>query len=120
MQKTIFVVDDSITNLSLVEEALEKEYRVITFTSAQEMFALLDSVTPNLILLDVAMPEVSGFDALKRLRSSETHVKIPVIFLTALQDSHNEAYGFELGAVDFITKPFSEDVLMQRVKSRLR
>lgn len=119
MKKTIFVVDDSISNLSVAEEALEKNYRIITLTSAQKMFALLESVIPDLILLDVAMPEVSGFDALKRLKSSPEYSKIPVMFLTALQDSYNEAYGFELGAVDFITKPFSQVILLRRVKNHL-
>ena len=119
MQKTIFIVDDSITNLSVAEDALQKHYRVLTLSSAQKMFTLLNSVTPDLILLDVAMPEVSGFDALKQLKTSDLYAKIPVIFLTALHDSHNEALGFELGAVDFITKPFSEIVLVQRVKNHL-
>jgi len=119
MQKTVFIVDDSITNLSVAEEVLEKQYRVITFTSAQKMFAILGRVKPDIILLDVAMPEVSGFDALIQLKKDERYAGIPVIFLTALSDSYNEAYGFELGAVDFITKPFSEAVLMLRVKNHL-
>ena len=119
MQKTIFVVDDSITNLSVAEEVLEKQYRVITMTSAAKMFTILDKVTPDLILMDVAMPEMSGFDAMKRLKASDKYAEIPVIFLTALSDSYNEAYGIELGAVDFITKPFSEQVLLYRIKTHL-
>ena len=93
MQKTVFVVDDSITNLGVAEAALEKHYRVITMTSAAKMFELLEKVKPDLILLDVAMPEMNGFDAMKLLKAHESHAPIPVMFLTALQDSYNEAYG---------------------------
>ena len=119
MQKTIFVVDDSLTNLSKAEEALEKQYRVITLLSVQKMQAALEKITPNLILLDIAMPEMSGFEAMKQLKANKLHADIPVIFLTALTDSYNEALGIELGAVDFITKPFSEPVLLNRIKNHL-
>jgi len=120
MQKTIFVVDDSLSNLSLAEEALEKDYRVITLSSAEKLYSTLEKLTPDLILLDIAMPDESGFDALKRLKSNENHSGIPVIFLTALADTFNEALGIELGAVDFITKPFSEPVLLNRVKNHIQ
>ena len=119
MQKTIFVVDDNGTNLSMAENALEKQYRVITLASAERMFSLLEKVIPDLILLDIEMPEMNGFEAMKRLKANDSHAKIPVIFLTALTDAANEAYGIELGAVDFITKPFSEPVLLNRIKNHL-
>ena len=118
-QKTIFIVDDSIANLSIAEEVLENQYKVMTMTSAANMFAVLDKVRPDMILLDIAMPEMSGFDAMKKLKSSELYAEIPVIFLTALTDSYNEAYGIELGAVDFITKPFSDLVLLNRIGNHL-
>jgi len=120
MEKTIFVVDDSLSNLSLAEEALEKFYRVITLSSAEKMYATLEKLTPDLILLDIAMPEESGFDAMKKLKDNERHADIPVIFLTALTDTFNEALGIELGAVDFITKPFSEPVLLNRVRNHIQ
>ena len=119
MPKTIFVVDDSLLNLSMAEEALEKYYRVITLSSAKNMYAALDNIVPDLILLDVAMPEESGFEAMTHLKSDKNFADIPVIFLTALTDSFNEALGIELGAVDFIAKPFSEPVLLNRVKNHL-
>jgi len=120
MQKTIFVVDDSLSNLSLAEEALENNYRVITLSSADKMYATLEKVIPDLILLDIAMPDESGFDAMKKLKANSNHAEIPVIFLTALTDTFNEALGIELGAVDFITKPFSEPVLLNRVKNHIQ
>jgi len=119
MLKTIFVVDDSLTNLSMVEEALEKYYRVITLLSVEKMYAALAKITPDLIILDIAMPEMSGFDVMKNLKADKQYSNIPIIFLTALTDSSNEALGIELGAVDFITKPFSEPVLLNRLKNHL-
>ena len=119
-QKTIFVVDDSLSNLSLAEEALEKNYRVITLSSADKLYSTLDKVIPDLILLDIAMPDESGFDAMKKLKANKNHAEIPVIFLTALTDTFNEALGIELGAVDFITKPFSEPVLLNRVRNHIQ
>jgi putative two-component system response regulator len=119
MTKTIFVVDDSNTNLLMAEEALEEKYRVMTMPSAAKMFTLLEKVTPDIILLDIDMPEMDGFEALRRLKSMSAHAGIPVIFLTAKTDSSTEVLGFELGAVDFITKPFSAPVLLNRIKTHL-
>ena len=119
MQKTVFVVDDSTTNLAMAEKALEKQYRVITLSSAAKMFAILGKVVPDLFLLDIEMPEMSGFEAIKRLKSNDSYVDIPVIFLTGRNESADEAYGIELGAVDFIIKPFSEPVLLNRIKNHL-
>jgi len=120
MQKTIFVVDDSLSNLSLAEEALENHYRVITLSSADKMYKTLEKLVPDLILLDIAMPDESGFDAMKKLKSIKAYSDIPVIFLTALTDTFNEALGIELGAIDFITKPFSEAVLLNRVRNHIQ
>ena len=119
MQKTIFVVDDNITNLAKAEESLEKYYLTITLSSAAKMFGILEKITPDLILLDIEMAEMDGLEAMKRLKASDKHSEIPVIFLTGLTDSDTEAYGIALGAVDFITKPFSEPVLLNRIKNHL-
>ena len=117
--KTIFVIDDSDTNLSLVETALEDQYNVITIPSAQRMFFFLKKLKPDLILLDIEMPEMNGFEALQLLKSNEEYHNIPVIFLTGRNDIDIEVNGFKIGAVDFITKPFSEAVLRNRIKTRL-
>ena len=117
--KTIFVVDDSDTNLSMAENALEDLYCVMTLPSAAKMFTLLEKVTPDLILLDIEMPEINGFEALQKLKGHDQFTSIPVIFLTALSDAAVEAQGFELGAVDFIIKPFSAPVLLNRIKTHL-
>jgi putative two-component system response regulator len=117
--KTIFVVDDSDTNLSMAEAALEDQYRVMTVPSAVKMFTLLEKVIPDLILLDIEMPDIDGFTALRRLKSHESWVNIPVMFLTGRTDAEVEVRGFEMGAVDFLIKPFSPSVLKNRLKTHL-
>ena len=119
MPKTIFIVDDNDTNLLKAEEALENLYRVMTLPSAAKMFDLLENVVPDLILLDIEMSGMNGVDALKKLKASRLFMGIPVIFLTSRNDSEIEAQGFELGAVDFISKPFSAPVLINRIKMHL-
>jgi len=119
MQKIIFLIDDNATNLTMAEEALAKHYRVIALSSALQMFTALEKFRPDLILLDVEMPEMSGFEAMKRLKACSQNADIPVIFLTGRTDVVSEAHGIELGAVDFIIKPFSEPVLLNRIKNHL-
>jgi putative two-component system response regulator len=116
---TVFVVDDSDTNLSMAEAALEDQYRVMTMPSAVKMFTLLEKITPDIILLDIEMPDIDGFTALQRLQTHETWVKIPVMFLTGRSDTEVEVRGFEMGAVDFLLKPFSPSVLKNRIKTHL-
>ena len=117
MQKVIFVVDDNDTNLAAAKEALKGNYRVMTLPSASKMFAMIEKLTPDLILLDIEMPEMDGFETLNHLKESKTD--IPVIFLTSLIDAEVEARGFQLGVIDFITKPFSAPVLINRIKTHL-
>jgi putative two-component system response regulator len=119
MQKTIFVVDDNDTNLSTAEAALEEHYRVLTLPSAMAMFELLEDVTPDLILLDIEMPEMDGFEALRRLKSGPLLSGIPVVFLTGMADASHEVQCFEMGVIDFILKPFSAPVLQNRIKTHL-
>jgi len=119
MPKTIFVVDDNDINLSMARETLKEQYRVMTLPSANKMFAFLDKVKPDLILLDIEMPEMNGFEALQHLKDNSALAGIPVIFLTAMTDAAVEVRGFQLGVIDFITKPFSAPVLLNRIKTHL-
>ena len=119
MQKTIFVVDDNDINLSVAKEALKNQYRIMTLPSAAKMFALIGRIMPDLILLDIEMPVMDGFEALQLLKKDPVQSGIPVMFLTSMTDASIEARGFELGVVDFITKPFSAPVLLNRIKSHL-
>jgi putative two-component system response regulator len=117
--KTIFVVDDNPINLQTAKKALSDRYNTITLSSASIMFEFLDNVMPDLILLDIMMPEIDGFGALERLRADRRYKNIPVIFLTSKSDADTEALGFEMGVVDFIHKPFSPPVLLNRIKTHL-
>jgi putative two-component system response regulator len=117
---TIFIVDDSDTNLATAEEALEDYYNVMTMPSAMKMFTLLEKMTPNLILLDIEMPVMNGFEALERLKTNSSWANIPVIFLTGTVDAVIEEKGKKLGAVGIITKPFSADVLIDRIQAHVK
>jgi len=117
--KTVFVVDDSDINLSMAKKTLEEHYRVLTMPSAKKMFSLLEKITPDLILLDIEMPEIGGFEALLSLKSNPLYSEIPIVFLTGYTDDTIEARGYELGVADFITKPFSTLTLINCIKSNL-
>lgn len=119
MNKTIFVVDDNAVNLSIAKDSLKDHYRVRTLPSAAKLFDILNKITPDLILLDIEMPEIDGFEALKILKEKRETENIPVIFLTSLVDSNIEAKGFQMGVIDFINKPFSIPVLLNRIKTHL-
>ena len=117
--KTIFIVDDNDVNLSTAAKALSNHYRAFTLPSASDMFELLNSIVPDLILLDILMPEMDGFEAMRLLKSDKRYQDIPVMFLTSRNDAATEAHGFEIGALDFISKPFSVPVLLNRIKTHL-
>jgi len=117
MRKMIFVVDDTNTNLTTAEESLEDIYDVYTMLSGAKLFGMLKKKgIPNLILLDIEMPDMDGFQVLDELKAQKEYKDIPVIFLTSLRSTDIEARGFESGVVDFITKPFSAPVLLNRIK----
>ncbi|MDR0293576.1 MAG: response regulator [Oscillospiraceae bacterium] len=113
--KTIFIADDNTSTLMTAMDALSSQYQVYTMLSSAKMFAMLEKTTPDLILLDIEMPEMDGFDTLRKLKSNSVYAGIPVIFLTSRTDPKDEIYGLRLGAVDYITKPFNASVLLNRV-----
>jgi putative two-component system response regulator len=117
--KIIFVVDDSAVNLTKAKQALDGNYRVLTLLSASKMFTLIEKVTPDLILMDIEMPEMDGFTAMQKLKESKNTENIPVMFLTSFGDEAREVRSLELGAVDFVAKPFSTSVLLNRISRHL-
>lgn len=117
--KTIFIVDDNDTNLMTAKLALEGKYKTFALPSAEKMFKFAEKIIPDLILLDVDMPEMDGFDAMKILKSDINLKDVPVIFLTAKNDAETEIKGFEMGALDFINKPFSAPVLIRRIETQI-
>lgn len=116
MKHTVLVIDDDIMNVQMAQGILQDEYRVATATSGADAFKLLDKIIPDLILLDVNMPEMDGFQVLEELKKREDTKKIPVIFLTAEQSADVETAALAAGAKDFVSKPFNPSVLMNRMK----
>jgi CheY-like chemotaxis protein len=115
-EQIIFVVDDSDTNLILAEEALEETYTVYTILSAAKMFEMLEKVKPNLILLDIEMPEMSGFEAMEKIKSDASLLSIPVVFLTATITPEIIARAKQLGAAEVFAKPFASEDLQSKAK----
>ncbi len=113
----ILVVDDSKVNQLLLKEMLKDEYSVQCVNSGKELFNVLEEIDPKLILLDIVMPDFDGFQIIEKLKSSEDYKKIPVIFITGMNDPESEEKGFRLGAIDYIAKPFKDNVVKARVKS---
>ena len=117
---TILLVDDSAENLSLLSDLLLPHYTVRAVNSGERALrAAAGSPRPDLILLDVMMPDMDGYEVLWRLRQDPATADIPVIFVTALDTSVDEAHGLELGAVDYITKPLKPAITLARVKAQL-
>jgi len=118
-RKTIFLVDDNVTNLTVGKNALVGHYKVFTINSGAALLKFLEKTIPDLILLDVEMPEMSGYDAIKIIKAKEETKDIPIIFLTAKTDGDSELEGLSLGAIDYITKPFSTPLLLRRIETHL-
>jgi sigma-B regulation protein RsbU (phosphoserine phosphatase) len=112
---TILVVDDALINLTLLSKGLEADYRVVTAASGLEGMALAERERPDVILLDIMMPDMDGYAVVKQLSLTPELARIPVLFLTAMSDQESQLRGLELGAVDFLTKPFSLKVLRKRI-----
>jgi len=117
--KLVLIVDDNLANLKIGNNILEEKYTVATASSAAKMFKLLENNTPALILLDIDMPEMNGYEAIKILKSKPETKNIPVIFLTAKTESNDELEGLSLGAIDYITKPFNPALLLKRIEVHL-
>ncbi|MCL2053238.1 MAG: response regulator [Oscillospiraceae bacterium] len=117
--KTIFIVDDNDTNLMAAKTALDGKYKALALPSAARMFKLSEKIVPDLILLDVDMPDMDGFETMTLLKTDGRLKSVPVIFLTAKNDAITEVRGFDLGALDFINKPFSAPILLRRIETHI-
>ena len=118
---TILVVDDDPANLGVLNAVLQPHYRVRVARSGEAALRAVETVPqPDLILLDVMMPEMDGYAVLAKLRASVAHRDIPVMFVSAMDSIENEQLGLELGAVDYITKPISPAIVLARVRSQLQ
>lgn len=117
---TVLVVDDDASNIQLLLSMLENDYHVLVATSGDQALKILDqSDNVSLVLLDVDMPLLSGFEVLKRIRTNPFKANLPVIMVTAQNHENHEAYALEQGANDFISKPISAPVVKARIKTQL-
>jgi len=115
----IILVDDNPANLRIGKNVLSEKYTVVTAPSAEKMFGLLEKNNPSMILLDIDMPEMNGYETIKILKSKPETKNIPVIFLTAKTESGDELEGLSLGAIDYVTKPFQPSLLLKRIEVHL-
>lgn len=116
---TLLLVDDEPVNLRVLKQLLANDYQLIFARNGEEALKLAPSRQPNLILLDVMMPGLTGFEVCRQLKQQDNTKQIPVIFVTALNDEQDETQGFDVGAVDYITKPISPAIVKARVKTHL-
>jgi sigma-B regulation protein RsbU (phosphoserine phosphatase) len=119
-KEKILVVDDTPENLDVVKGILKEEYTLFLAVNGKLALKIAKAQKPDLILLDIMMPEIDGYEVLRRLKQDEEINSVPVIFLTAKTEIEDERKGLELGAVDYILKPISPPILLARIKTQLR
>ncbi len=120
-KQTILIADDEPLNISVVADILSQEYELLVATNGEKVLQILTSDTkPDLILLDIIMPGMNGFEVAKHIKQNSDTAHIPIIFLTAKHDNESIVKGFELGAVDYLSKPFRTEELLVRLKNTLQ
>ncbi|MBW2432604.1 MAG: response regulator [Deltaproteobacteria bacterium] len=119
-EEAILLVDDNPTNLQLLFETLDgRGYKLLIAKDGKAALSIAGKARPNLILLDIMMPEIDGYEVCRRLKADPATAEIPVIFLSALTDTKDKVQGLDLGAVDYVTKPFQPDEVIARVSTHL-
>jgi CheY-like chemotaxis protein len=116
---TILIVDDAETNIDILMDILGEEYDVAVAMDGESALETVEEEPPDLILLDIMMPDIDGFEVCKRLKGNPEAANIPVVFLSALTEDEDRQKGLDLGAVDFITKPFDSSEIQTKVKQHL-
>lgn len=119
-RKTILIIDDSIVVIEMLSRILSSEYRVCNTTEANLGVTTAIQVQPDLILLDIVMGNIDGFEVCRQLKAEPRTREIPIIFLTSTHDSASEAKGFEVGGVDYIMKPFTPVVVLARIRNHIQ
>jgi two-component system alkaline phosphatase synthesis response regulator PhoP len=121
MGEKVLIVDDEPNILELLDYNLQKEgYQVVRADSGEKAVAMLEKEKPSIVLLDQMLPGLDGLDVLKKIRANDAYAEMPVIMVTAKSEEIDKIIGLELGADDYITKPFSVRELCARVKAQLR
>ena len=117
MSVTILAVDDNDVNLTILKLLLEEEFHVVTATNGEETLAAADEHEPAMILLDVNLPDIDGFEVCRRLRANPQHATRKILFVSAKALSAERQAGFDAGGDDYITKPFNHDELLAKVRA---
>ena len=120
LNHSILVVDDEKINLNVMNHTLQRDYTIYAAKDGKTAIKIANECVPDLILLDVVMPEMDGYEVISKLKASEKTKDIPVIFITGLSDSEDIEKGIALGAVDFVTKPLTATVLKEKVKLQIQ
>jgi diguanylate cyclase (GGDEF)-like protein len=115
----VLIVDDDPTNIMILQRVLGLDYRISTASSGRDALTLAAIETPDVVLLDVMMPGMDGFETCKAFKASEELKEVLIVFVSALDDQRDEAEGLELGAIDYITKPVSSAIVRARLKNYL-
>ena len=119
-KKHILMVDDAATNLKCAGEVLKEHYTLSMAKSGKQALSLLERIIPNLILLDINMPEMNGYETMKKIREIPECKNIPIVFLTADSDLQSEIKSLDMGAMDYIRKPFEPDLMLSRISRVFR
>ena len=118
-RKKIIIVDDNASYLSVVRTLLKPHYDIYPAPSGKKLFSIMENFIPDLILLDISMPEMNGFEIIQMMKESPRFKDIPVVFITAKDDEESAEKGLKLGAVDYVTKPFYGPLLLRRINNLL-
>ncbi|WP_028877912.1 response regulator [Terasakiella pusilla] len=118
-QKKILIVDDEPVNLQVLKQILQDSYQLVFAKNGQKAIEFAQKQSPDLILMDIMMPDMNGYETVRRLKQDEATKGIPVIFVTAMVDVEDEKLGFDVGAVDYISKPVSAPIVQARVRTHL-
>ena len=115
----ILLVDDDPGSLTILSNALKREYTLMVATNGLDALGLASDKHPDLVLLDIMMPGINGYEVCGRLKADTTCKDIPVIFITGMCETQDESIGFIMGAVDYITKPFEPKMLLEKISEFL-
>lgn len=115
----VLIVDDTEENIDILIEAIGNEYDIAVAIDGQTALEILEEEIPDIILLDIIMPDMDGYEVCRRIKENNKISKIPIIFLTAITDIDSKVKGFELGANDYITKPFDVFEVKNKVNNHL-
>jgi putative two-component system response regulator len=120
MKNSLLIVDDDPFNLTLLTEILKSDYTVRALSSGKACIGAAEKFLPDLILLDVMMPEMDGYQVFEALKSTKTTAHIPIIFITGLDNKSDEKKGLQLGAADYISKPFDDVIIKLKINQQIR